>query len=75
MDLPSGALDPLLGEDLAELRRPALLKFGGLTFPVMAPMELFRYEGEGSPAGVKDGAEEGGGGPAGVVEGCSAVKE
>lgn len=42
----------------------------------MAPMELCRKEGEGSPAGVKDGAEDGGGGgPAGVVVGWSPPKE
>lgn len=36
-------------------------------------MELCKYEGDGSPAGVNEGAEEGGG-PIGVVGGWSAVK-
>jgi hypothetical protein len=38
-------------------------------------MELCKNEGDGSPAGVNEGAEEGGGGPAGVVDGWSPPKE
>jgi hypothetical protein len=64
MLLPSGALCPR-AERLAG-GRP---KLGALIFPpVMAPIELCRKEGDGSPIGVNEGAEEGGG-PAGVVEG------
>lgn len=39
-------------------------------------MVLLRKEGEGSPAGVKDAADEmvEGGGPAGVVEGWSTLE-
>jgi hypothetical protein len=41
-------------------------------FPVLR-VELPRNDEGGSPAGVKDLAEDGGGGPAGVVEGFEAA--
>lgn len=70
MELARGTLGPRL--DFGPLPKFGLPKLGGLIFPVIpgiAPMELCKKDGEGSPAGVKEGADDGGGGPAGVVEG------
>jgi hypothetical protein len=63
--------------ELDRLGRPKLGGLGLLVEPELTavPMELCKKEGEGSPAGVKEGADDGGGGPAGVVLGCSPVKE
>jgi hypothetical protein len=69
MDLPSGALLPL-ELDFVEFLKLGLPKLGAFGL-LIAPIELCRNDGEGSPAGVKDPAVEGGGGPAGVVEGWS----
>lgn len=79
---PEGCRAPVPRTELARGPRARgldeLFKFGlpklgalGLLAPVMAPMELWRNEGDGSPMGVKEGAEDGGGGPAGVVDGWS----
>lgn len=52
----------------------ALILLDVLEAPDMAPMELCKNEGDGSPAGVNDAVDEGGGGPMGVVDGWSAEK-
>lgn len=63
----AGAFAPLRGlDELLKFGRP---KLGGLILgAAMAPMELCRNEGDGSPVGVKEGAEEGGGGGTVAVE-------